>query len=103
MKKFTLKIIVVLSLLILPNISTYAQGLDPIEVPGPSQQENQDSEEGDTPRTPETGIAPSGRVAQNIAVFVGGSAIGLAIGFGIISLQRVLRGQEAEDDNFYDK
>lgn len=39
-------------------------------------------------QAPDTGIAPSNRVAQNAAVFIGGSLLGAGIGFGVITLKK---------------
>lgn len=39
-------------------------------------------------QAPDTGIAPSNRVAQNAAVFIGGSLLGAGIGFGIVTLRK---------------
>jgi len=41
-----------------------------------------------TPTTPDTGFAPpSSKLAQNVAVFLGGSLLGVGLGFGYISLR----------------
>ncbi len=37
---------------------------------------------------PDTGIAPSNRVAQNSAVFIGGSLLGAGVGLGIVALRK---------------
>ena len=37
---------------------------------------------------PDTGIAPSNHVARNVAVFVGGSTLGAAVGFGLVTLKK---------------
>jgi hypothetical protein len=37
---------------------------------------------------PDTGIAPSSNVARNVAVFVGGSALGAAAGVGLVTLKK---------------
>lgn len=37
---------------------------------------------------PDTGIAPSNRVAQNSAVFIGGSLLGAGIGLGVIAFRK---------------
>lgn len=44
---------------------------------------------GATPTTPDTGIAPpSTKFAQNIAVFTGGSLLGVGLGYGVITLRK---------------
>lgn len=41
------------------------------------------------PATPNTGIAPSeNKLAQNALVFIGGGAIGVALGYGIITIRK---------------
>jgi hypothetical protein len=37
---------------------------------------------------PDTGIAPSNRVAENSAVFIGGSILGAGVGLGIVALRK---------------
>ena len=39
-------------------------------------------------QAPDTGIAPSNRVAQNAVVFGGGSLLGAGIGLGIVTLRK---------------
>ncbi|MFO0971198.1 MAG: hypothetical protein U0520_02490 [Candidatus Saccharimonadales bacterium] len=43
----------------------------------------------DTPATPDTGIAPSeNKVVANSLVFVGGAALGAALGYGFLSYRK---------------
>ncbi len=39
-------------------------------------------------KAPETGVAPSNKVAQNSAVFIGGSLLGAGVGLGIVTLRK---------------
>ena len=39
-------------------------------------------------KAPDTGLAPTNRVAQNAAVFVGGSMLGAGLGLGIVTLRK---------------
>ena len=39
-------------------------------------------------KAPDTGIAPSNKVAQNSAVFIGGSLLGAGVGLGVITLRK---------------
>lgn len=99
MKKYLSVLALVITLVIFTVAPVSAQDVLPVEIPETGAEE----ESSNTPAVPETGIAPSGRVAQNVAVFAGGSVIGLGIGFGIISVQKQLRKQEVSEDNLTNK
>lgn len=43
---------------------------------------------GATPEAPDTGISPSNKPAQTVAVFIGGSVLGAALGLGIVTLRK---------------
>lgn len=66
--------------------STDSSALD-TDIDDISTTDTSDTEE--TAGVPETGIAPSqGKLLINSAVFIGGAALGAALGFGIIKLRR---------------
>lgn len=107
MKKTLSRLMILFALIALPGAGLYAQESDPIiiddvapdgalEIPatGPEEQAEE------TPGSPDTGLAPSSRVAQNTAVFVGGSVIGAGFGFGIIAMRKRLQTQEAASNSF---
>lgn len=39
-------------------------------------------------KAPDSGIAPSNKVARNSVVFIGGSLLGAGLGFGVITLRK---------------
>lgn len=82
--------IAALSLVLTPVIA-HAQ-VQPLEVGGTSTTDTSGTiptTGGETPATPDTGIAPAeNKVAANAIVFIGGSAIGAAIGYGFLTLRK---------------
>lgn len=102
MKKYLILVIVVASLLVLPSSMIRAQGVEPIDIPATGGDSETTTTE-ESPKVPGTGIAPSGKFVQNIAVFTGGSLIGIGIGFGIITIRKQFVSQEAEIDDFSDE
>lgn len=92
MKKF-LQIIAALALMIsvgLTPVLVNAQGVEEIDdissLEGPDELPSTGAEE--VKGVEPTGFAPSGYVARNAAVFVGGSLIGVAVGMGVIQLRK---------------
>lgn len=98
MKKIRILIasMAVLGLLVVPVASTQAQstGIDDVVVvdDGVDQETAltpEETKEGATPAAPDTGIAPTdNRAFMSIAVFVGGAALGTALGFGAVALSK---------------
>ncbi len=73
-------IITLLSLTLVP-VTVHAQTVEevPSELPVTG---------GTELKAPDTGFAPSNKVIQNSAVFIGGSLLGAGIGLGVITLQK---------------
>lgn len=74
-------------------ITVLSIGLAPVAVQAQVVEEVEPTDTTTLPQTggvqaPDTGIAPSNRVAQNAAVFIGGSALGAGLGLGIVVLRK---------------
>lgn len=80
-----------LSLLVVPVV-VQAQDADPIVVDDPFVTDQLPATgatpEPVTPTTPDSGIAPPAELAKSAAVFVGGSALGAGLGFGLVSMRK---------------
>jgi hypothetical protein len=92
MKKF-LQIIAAIAVMFSVGLApalVYAQGVEEIEeITAPPAVDALPSTGADGVKGVEpTGFAPSGQVARNAAVFIGGSLIGVAVGFGVIQLRK---------------
>lgn len=90
MKKFARilsAIVTALSLVLTPAV-VHAQ-VDPVEIGDSTDTTIPTTGGTDTPATPDTGIAPQdNKVLANLSVFVVGSAIGAAVGFGILTVRK---------------
>jgi hypothetical protein len=78
--------LVLLSVLLIPSVAR-AEDAEPVDDSGVTTS-LPDTGAAEEVSAPDTGIAPSGRVAQNTAVFVGGSLLGAGIGFGVVTLRK---------------
>lgn len=95
MKKITTLLATLLSvfaLLLVPVVGVQAQAEDPIVIDDPSEvtpsAEDEEAED-EVAGIPETGFAPAeNKVAANLAVFLGGSALGAALGFGVLAFRK---------------
>ena len=94
MKKLTriFASLLTISALTLVPVSVYAQTPDEEVIsvdsaPAP-ETDTLPATGGSEVKAPDTGIAPSNKVAQNTAVFVGGSLLGAGIGLGIVTLRK---------------
>ncbi len=81
-----------LSILVVPT-AAYAESTSTIVVDDPTASTalpaTGATETPTTPTTPNSGAAPlQSKLAQNAAVFIGGSTLGAALGFGVITLRR---------------
>lgn len=84
--------VTVASLTLIPVTAVHAQ-VDPVEVGDSTTTTTTDTTipttGGTTPATPDTGIAPAeNRVVANSLVFVGGSALGAALGLGYLAYRK---------------
>lgn len=78
----------VLSLFVVPVV-VHAQQPDPIVIDTQETTELPATGATETPTTPDTGFAPpSSKLTQNAAVFMGGSLLGVALGYGVINLRK---------------
>ncbi len=66
-------------------VVVHAQGVETVDEPDTTALP---STGGTEAAAPDTGIAPSNHVAQNTAVFVGGSILGAGIGLGLVALRK---------------
>ena len=81
---------IVLSALIVP-VATFAQDVPTVEITDtdPLPTTTTDTTTPTTAGVPETGIAPQpSKLLQNTLIFIVGSSIGAAIGFGIVSYKK---------------
>lgn len=92
--RFTTSFLATGALVLIP-MTAHAQDATPIEVGGGPSSSTPAPTNPTTPTTPttagtpETGFAPKGHyVTENLAVFVGGSVLGAALGIGVITLRR---------------
>lgn len=90
MKKFARIISSVLTITALTLVPAVAHAqVDPLEVEDPSATTEIPTTGAETPATPDTGIAPSeNKVVANTLVFIGGSALGAAVGYGFLSYRK---------------
>lgn len=87
----------VFALLLVPVISVQAQSEDPIIIEDDFEMTPTQEDTDEVAGIPDTGIAPAdNRLATNVAVFVGGSAIGAALGFGALALRKKYSQQTNE-------
>lgn len=78
-----------LSLLVVPVVVHAQQDPDPIVIDTQETTELPETGATETPTTPDTGFAPpTSKLAQNAAVFMGGSLLGIGLGYGVISLRK---------------
>lgn len=91
MKKISriIALIVLATSMSLVPVAVSAQGADPIPVDtGAPAATELPSTGGSEVKAPNTGIAPNSKVAQNAVIFTVGSALGAAVGLGVITIRK---------------